>query len=66
MTEVTRGISITAAEIYKGDVIIHFSNSTSIFYHAHFLDKVRNDDGNVALPEDPDDASEALERGVQK
>ena len=50
-------IRIVAADPTKGDLIVHFSDGTSVLYHAHFLDEVRNDDGNVALPDTAEEES---------
>ena len=47
-------IRVAAADPNKGDLIIHFSDGTSVLYHAHFLYDVRADDGNVALSDTPE------------
>ncbi len=44
-------VLVVAADPNKGDLIVHFSDGTSVLYHAHFLHDVRDDDGNVALPD---------------
>lgn len=42
-------VKVVAADPMKGDLLVHFSNGTSVLYHSNFLYDVRDDDGNVAL-----------------
>lgn len=52
-------IQVVAADPDKGDLIVHFSNGTSILYHAHFLHEVRDDDGNIALAVTDEDETDS-------
>ena len=45
-------IRVLAADVTRDGLIVHFSNETSVLYHAHFLHDVRNNDGNIALSDD--------------
>ena len=51
-------IKVLAADVTRDGLIVHFSDETSVLYHAHFLHDVRNDDGNVALS-DANESDEA-------
>lgn len=36
----------------NGNVLIHFSNGTTVYCHAHFLWNVRESDGNIAIADE--------------
>ena len=45
-------IRVVGADVSQGNVAIHFSDNTSVLFHAQFLSDVREDDGNIALVEE--------------
>lgn len=50
MSDFNNSVRVVAADPTSGNLIVHFSDGTSVLYHAHFLHEVRHDDGNIALP----------------
>ena len=42
-------LTIVDADTMTGDVLLHFSNGTSVLFRAHFLWGVRDHDGNVPI-----------------
>lgn len=59
MLDLKMPIRVVGADPTKGDLIVHFSDGTSVLYHAHFLNAVRADDGNIAIPDTPETNTES-------
>ena len=56
-------LTIDEASRMKGNVLIHFSNGNSVYYHADFLWSMRASDGSMVIPDEMasgDDDSIAL------
>ncbi len=51
---------IVEVDKMHGNLLIHFSNGKSVLYNAQFLWDVRQQDGNVALPDDAAEKDEAI------
>ena len=52
-------IRVIDADTISGNLLIHFSNGTSVLFQAHFLWQVRQSDGNVAISNE-DEAADIL------
>lgn len=44
-------IRVVEVNRFGGDVMVYFSDGTSVIYHAKFLYDVRNHDSNIAIKE---------------
>ena len=44
-------LEVVGVDRVQGDVLIHFSNGFAVHYSAEYLWSVRQEDGNIALPE---------------
>jgi hypothetical protein len=51
---------IVDADKIHGDLLNHFSSGSSVLYRAQFLWDAREQDGNVALPDDATEKDEAI------
>jgi hypothetical protein len=51
-TNGTAKLTIDEASRMSGNVLIHFSNGTSVYYHADFLWSIRENECNVAIPDE--------------
>lgn len=47
-------IRVLGADLVGGGLLIHFSDGLSVLYHSQFLYSVRDDDGNVLIPNEPE------------
>ena len=51
MTKNKEGLHVLDADTVPEGLLVHFSNGISVLYHAQFLFDVRDDDGNIAIPD---------------
>ncbi|MGI4828541.1 MAG: hypothetical protein ACRYFU_10185 [Janthinobacterium lividum] len=42
---------IVAADVMRGDVLIHFSDGSSVLFRSSYLNANRNQDGNEPIPD---------------
>ena len=51
-------VSIIGSDRIEGGILLHFSEGTSVLYHAQFLYDVRDHDHNVPIVVDAEESSE--------
>ncbi len=48
-------IRVLQADVSQGNLLVHFSDETSVLFQAHFLSDVREHDGNITLSNEPEE-----------
>lgn len=48
-------IQVLAADVSQGDLLVHFSDESSVLFRAQFLSDVREQDSNVEISNEPEE-----------
>jgi hypothetical protein len=54
---------VVAADVMRGDLLVHFSDGESVLFQAEFLKQVRHEHGNRLLSDDNDEGDDESEPG---